>query len=155
MRILVFSDSHGDEAAVLQAVRAQPTAEIVIHLGDGEHDTEEARRSFPDKMFLQVRGNCDFASRLSPTEVRLINGVRLFFTHGHLYNAKFGEDALKEAARQQNADVVLYGHTHRATAYYEDGLYVLNPGSVRGSYGSYGILDITESGIMTNLISFR
>lgn len=35
---------------------------------------------------------------------------------------------------------------------YDDGLYVMNPGSLRGAYATYGILDITEAGIVTNIV---
>ena len=152
LRILVLSDSHGDEQAVLSAVREQPMAELVVHLGDGEADLIEARAMFRSKMFLQIRGNCDYASSLPAVDTMLVQGFRLFFTHGHLYDVKFGEERLQEAARAANADVALYGHTHVAYTKYEDELYLLNPGSVRGRNGSYGLLDLTEAGIVTSIV---
>ena len=154
LRLLVVSDSHGDVRALVRAVRSQPDAAWVIHLGDGEQDVEEAQRFLKEKRVMQVSGNCDFCSSLPAVGSILLNGVRIFFTHGHLYGVKGGDSRLKAAARAQGADVVLYGHTHVATAYYEDGLYVLNPGSVRDR-GSCGVVDITEAGIVTNLIRER
>ena len=62
MRILVVSDSHGNDGNLRRAILAQPKAEVVIHLGDGEEELLRAKRSFPEKMFLAVRGNCDYAS---------------------------------------------------------------------------------------------
>ena len=59
MRILVVSDTHGNDSSLRRAILAQPKAEVVIHLGDGEEEVQRARGSFPEKMFLQVRGNCD------------------------------------------------------------------------------------------------
>ena len=56
------------------------------------------------------------------------------------------------AAREQKADILLFGHTHNAMTDYDDGLYVMNPGSLRGAYATYGILDITEAGIVTNIV---
>jgi len=152
LRILVLSDSHGDASAVLRAIREQPKAELVLHLGDGEEDMAEARALFRDRMFLQVRGNCDFASALPATDTMMVKGIRLFFTHGHLYSVKCGDDRLREAARSCHADVALYGHTHMAETDYEDGLYLMNPGSVRGANGSYGIVDITDAGIVTAIV---
>ena len=59
MRILVVSDTHRNVRNLREALLQQPTAEIVIHLGDVEEDVQLLRHSFPEKMFLQVRGNCD------------------------------------------------------------------------------------------------
>ena len=51
MRILVVSDSHGNDGNLRRAILAQPKAEVVIHLGDGEEELLRAKRSFPEKMF--------------------------------------------------------------------------------------------------------
>ena len=59
------------------------------------------------------------------------------------------------AARERKADILLFGHTHVPMQDYDDGLYVLNPGSLHGANASYGILDITPAGIMTNLLTLR
>ena len=48
MRILVMSDTHGDAAALRRALLAQPKAEVVIHLGDGQEDLDQVRFSFSD-----------------------------------------------------------------------------------------------------------
>ena len=66
MRILVVSDSHGNDGNLRRAILAQPKAEVVIHLGDGEEELLRAKRSFPEKMFLAVRGNCDWGSACPP-----------------------------------------------------------------------------------------
>ena len=60
--------------------------------------------------------------------------------------------------KKQNCDIMLYGHTHIAYEKYIDGLYVFNPGSAgRGGYdgNSYGLLEITESGIMTSVAKIK
>ena len=38
MRILVLSDSHGDFFSMKKAIESQPTAEVVVFLGDGHID---------------------------------------------------------------------------------------------------------------------
>ncbi len=152
MRVLVLSDSHGDSSALRRAILAQPKAEVVIHLGDGEQDLQRARPSFPEKMFLQVRGNCDWGSELPVTGTWEMEGVRVFYTHGHAYGVKSGLYNAVCAAREQKAQVLLFGHTHRALTDYEDGLYIMNPGPLSGWQASYGTLDITPQGIVTNVI---
>ena len=152
MRILVVSDTHGDTAALHQAIFSQPAAEIVIHLGDGEYDVQQVRASFPQKMFLQVCGNCDVGSRLPATGEFTAEGVSIFYTHGHLYHVKWEQSSILEAARQHGAGILLYGHTHVPVSTYENGLHILNPGSLRGFNGSYGFIDITPQGIVTNIV---
>ena len=83
MRILVVSDTHGNDSSLRRAILAQPKAEVVIHLGDGEEELLRAKRAFPEKMFLAVRGNCDFGSDLPLTEEFTAQGVKIFYTHGH------------------------------------------------------------------------
>ncbi len=157
MRILVVSDTHGNADNLRRAILAQPQAEIVIHLGDGEEETNLIKRSFPEKMFLQVRGNCDWGSSLPvkgeyTVEEESGRRCKIFYTHGHLYNVKSGLYNIVCAAREEKADVLLFGHTHEAMTDYEDGLYLMNPGSLKGWKPSYGILDVTPQGIVTNLM---
>lgn len=152
VRILVVSDSHGMEMNLRQAVLSQPTADIVIHLGDGAAEAERVKNSFPDKMFLQVRGNCDWMAALPNAGTYTAEGAKIFYTHGHVYNVKSGLYTAVCAAREQKANVLLYGHTHEALTDYDDGLYIMNPGALSGWKASYGILDITPQGIVTNVI---
>lgn len=152
MRILVVSDTHRDRYALRRAILAQPTAEAVIHLGDGADEAEEMKLNFPEKMFLLVRGNCDWGSTLPPEGVAEFAGKRIFYTHGYTYNVKYGTYEAVSAARAKKADVLLFGHTHNAVTEYENGLYIMNPGSLSGSTGTYGTLDITPAGIVTNIV---
>lgn len=153
MRLLVISDTHGDENALRRAVEAQPDASVVIHLGDGLREAESVAAAFPDREFHLIRGNNDGGTEHSQPAGELLvrGGRRLFLTHGHRYRVKWGlYDALC-AAREQDADVLLFGHTHRPLMDYEDGLYLMNPGSL-GYGGSCGILDITPAGIVPSLL---
>jgi putative phosphoesterase len=152
LRILVVSDTHRDRAALRQAVLSQPKAEAVIHLGDGAEEAEEMKRDFPEKMFLLVRGNCDWGSTLPTEGLAAFAGKNIFYTHGYTYRVKLGLYDAVSAARRKKADVLLFGHTHSALTEYRDGLYVMNPGSLNGSRGTYGTLDITPAGIVTNIV---
>ena len=66
MRILVVSDTHGSDSDLRRAILAQPKAELVIHLGDGEEEFLRAKRSFPEKMFLGVRATAIGAPTCRP-----------------------------------------------------------------------------------------
>ena len=138
-----------------RAILSQPKAEIVIHLGDGEQECARTKAHFPEKMFLQVRGNCDWASALPTEGEYTVDNVRIFYTHGHAYGVKSGLYTAVCAAREHKAQVLLFGHTHKALTDYEDGLHIMNPGSLSGWNGSYGTLDITPQGIVTNIVRLQ
>jgi len=158
MRILVASDTHGRWGRLSQAVLSQPKAEVVIHLGDGENDLENVRFEFPEKMMTGVAGNCDYMSKLNGFDTITIEGKKIFFTHGHRYDVKYGYGRVIEAARRMGADICLFGHTHIPVAEYHDGLYIMNPGSLgepRSGVPTYGIIDIVQGGIVTNIVKLN
>ncbi len=155
MKILVFSDTHGDSYAIQRALISQPKAEVVIHCGDGADEFQKMKLLFPDKAFYMVKGNNDLGYRLPPTLDLVFEGKRVFVTHGHFFNVKWGLQNLIMAANDRKADIVLFGHTHMTEESYHDGLYVFNPGACYGRRASYGILEITQQGILTNIITFR
>ncbi len=152
MRILVVSDIHGNGRALAKAVEQQPEARTVLFLGDGLRQAEDAADRYPDRTFYMVPGNCDLASTLPPVRQETFGGRRFYFTHGHVYDVKYGLYRLEMAARQAEAQVVLFGHTHSPFEDYVDGLYMLNPGSL-GYGGTYGYVDVTPGGVMTGIVS--
>lgn len=154
MRILVFSDSHGSGRAMQKAIDDHPEAEHIIFLGDGEEEFDELPLFYAGRNFYAVRGNCDWHSK-KPTQLLIsLGGKKIFASHGHVQNVKYGYEGLIAAAKSQGADIALFGHTHRAVEFYDDGLYVMNPGSISrpaSGHSSYGIVDITPAGIMTSI----
>lgn len=148
MRILVVSDTHGDVRNFEAVLRKHRDARVVIHCGDGADETHEMKILFPDRCFICVRGNCDFSCEYPNIETITLEGKKLFITHGHVYNVKSSLLNLSLAAREAGAQMAIFGHTHRALELYEDGLYFLNPGSLRGYEGSYALADVTEQGIL-------
>ena len=152
MRVLVLSDTHRDRYALREALLRQPKAEVLIHLGDGAEEAQELCAGLPGKAFYQVRGNCDWGSALPPVGEYTAAGVKIFYTHGHLYGVKSGQYTIVCAARERKARVLLYGHTHNALEDYDDGLYLLNPGSLNSWEATYGTVDITPQGIVTNIV---
>jgi putative phosphoesterase len=74
-------------------------------------------------------------------------------THGHLYGVKTGLDALINAGRLRRADVVLFGHTHRA--YREDfgGMLLVNPGSIGMGAKTYAVFSVEHGGISCRIIN--
>ena len=155
MRILVISDSHGRTAAIDKILSEQPDAEYVFFLGDKTSDIEDFEFIYPQKQFFVVCGNCDYCSSYPSVSVANVCGKRILFTHGHNFSVKYGTQRLLAAAKENNYDIVLFGHTHIPTTLYEDGVYLVNPGSCgnsREGAPSYAVIDITDSGVMPIII---
>lgn len=155
MRIVVISDSHGAIKPVQDVIFKQTEAKHVFFLGDGLRRLEHLPNIFHDKQFYFVAGNCDFWSLHKTSDMVVLGGKKIFFTHGHIYNVKHSTSRLEAAAISRSADIVLYGHTHIPDITYRDGLYIINPGSIahaRSGRNSYAVIDITEAGIVPNII---
>lgn len=152
MKLLIFSDSHGDTYRMRELIARYDDVNVVCHLGDGEREFSYLQSEFPDKTFYGVRGNCDLASDAPALRLEILGGKRVLMTHGHLHGVKGGVYRYSLAAKEQNADLALFGHTHIPYEGYDDGLYLLNPGSIRE--GRYGMVDISPAGIVTRLLRF-
>lgn len=155
MRIAVISDSHGHGHIVDRIIRRERTAEAIIFLGDLTSDIEDFTYEYTDKRFFIVSGNCDYFPSYPYSAVANIGGVNIFITHGHTLGVKGGTGALSTAARQSDCQIALYGHTHVSNIKYEDGLYIVNPGSCarsRDGGNSYAVIDIRENGILPSII---
>lgn len=154
MRVLVVSDVHGDFRGFCEAIEQQPTARTVLFLGDGLRQAEDAADLYPNRDFYLVPGNCDMGSPLIPIRQETFGGKRFYFTHGHRHDVKYTLYRLEMAAREAEADIALFGHTHQPYEEYVDGLYLFNPGSLR--YGrTYGYVDVVGGGIRTAVVELR
>lgn len=151
MRLLVLSDSHGNCRAVRRALEAQSDVRHVVFLGDGLREIEDVADEEPGRVFYTVPGNCDFGATALPVREETFGGMRVMFTHGHLHRVKYGLEPLCVAAQARQAGLVLFGHTHQPLFRYEEGLYLVNPGSV-GKDGRYAVVDIVSGGVMANLL---
>ena len=108
----------------------------VIHLGDLQSDAAELTYVYPKLPICMVPGNCD-GWTMDPLKKQItLAGKRILLSHGHLWGVKKGYEAAVADARAVGADILLFGHTHRALCQQlEDGLWMMNPGASRSSYG--------------------
>lgn len=139
MKLLVFSDSHGETGPMLRAAR-EKRPDALAHLGDHTRDALALRRAFPELPLWSVRGNCDWDDRRTPESAQFeLGGVSVFACHGHRYGVKTGLDALLNAGYFSGAKLVLFGHTHDALCERIGELLLLNPGSARRTYAEVEI----------------
>ena len=132
MKILVVSDSHGDNQTLKDIAKKHPNMDYYLHLGDSESDEYTI---FP---FVSIRGNCDFY----PFQEQLL----LQTPYGKLYacHKPYGKDKF---LHENNIKIFLHGHTHIRRDEKIGDLYIFNPGSISFPRDfkdkSYMILDIT------------
>lgn len=163
MKILVFSDSHGNPKYLAAALREHKgTVDLAIHLGDGLSDMERAGDLLEGVATATVIGNGEqfFERRLwedVPDETVISpDGVRILCCHGHKYRVKHGLSSLAEHAEQIGADLVLFGHTHDPFDGWEKTpsgklIRFFNPGSVGLGYpASYGIVETVGGKFITS-----
>ena len=153
-RVIALSDSHGDKAglraAVEQALRVGPV-HAVAFLGDGLSDFAAVQPILTEAGALchAVRGNNDWSSREERAVCFVVNGVRFYACHGHEWHVKYGLDRLYYAAMECQAQVALYGHTHRPQIDLERGMYLINPGAVCDRFGggvAYADIRVADNG---------
>lgn len=155
MKILVVSDTHRDFDSLYNLILNTPEAQTVIHLGDGEEELFKVRELFKDKKFINVKGNCDVNSSSPETRIETINNKKIFITHGHKYKVKSNLYNVLMAAKQESADILLFGHTHTPFIDTYDSVQIMNPGSLGDLTKSYGILDLTGSEIVAGLFNYQ
>ena len=148
MKVLVVSDTHGRDESLEMAVALEQPFDYLIHCGD-----VEVREFFIEALAecpcTIVAGNNDFFSELPREEEFFVGGSHIFITHGHYYYVSMNENRLKEEAKGRGVDIAMYGHTHRPALSQEDGVTILNPGSIAyprqtGRKASYMIMEVQD-----------
>ena len=153
MIIYVFSDSHGYANNMLEAIKNEQP-DMIIHLGDGTSDLAVVAMQYPDLPVECVRGNCDRFSTALMELNTTIEGKRFYAVHGHMFDVKRDPEIrrLKMAAMENDADIVLFGHTHMPYKDRSWAMEILNPGSCGEiSMPTYGIITIANNAIKTEI----
>jgi len=120
----LISDTHG---LIRPGVHAALTGvELILHAGDvgGSAILDELRLIAPVKAVL---GNTDPPGEpgLAEEIVLEVGGLRVHVSHGH----EVGSPTPAKLAVRYDADVVVYGHTHRPLVTQHDGRLFVNPGA--------------------------
>lgn len=170
--ILVISDTHGDYDVLCDIIEEfGHISDALVFCGDGVCDicsyiqdayVDESLQEHLPPVVAIAKGNGDSeknqiikpktfetpASRKILTAPNTIlftaAGRNIFAAHGHKYYVDYSLDSLAVTAKNLDADLIFYGHTHRP--YWEEtsGTLYLNPGSCSrprgGSPASFAIV---------------
>lgn len=149
MRIGVISDTHGDMAAVKKAANAVGLVDLWLHAGDYSQDACYLNELTGVRV-ISAKGNCDGQAAAKIDEFLDIGGLMVWLTHGHRYRVKQGLSDLRYWAKQYEAAIVVYGHTHLPELTHDDDVLFFNPGSplsASGHRSTCGVINIEGNDI--------
>lgn len=150
-RIGLISDTHGRvRRAALRALRG---CAVVLHAGDvGGPGVLDALRALAP--VHAVRGNVDdpFQPDLAEHVELTIAGCRVHVVHGH----QWGSPTPERLAGAIDAEVIVFGHTHRALVRSVGRTLVVNPGSAGpsrfGLPATVGFLELAPGRVAATVV---
>ena len=124
-------------------VLQQKLPDELLFLGDGETDLIPVRTKYPELTIHHVRGNCDAFSTARLQMTIQSRRKRIFLCHGHTLRVKSSLDLLVQTAFSEEADVVLFGHTHVPCTGVSMAMDLMNPGTIGDVPDpTYGVLSV-------------
>jgi len=164
VRFLIIGDTHVPDRAEsipewVKDVVESKDYDAILFTGDATeysvvHYLERHGRTYA------VRGNID-AVELPRFRIIDAEGHRIFLFHSTEVRPRGDPDQLLEYGRTAGADIVVFGHTHRRTAYVHGKVLFVNPGTATGAWGgatpgepeSIAFLDLEEKGAMVRILT--
>ena len=131
MKILIVSDSHGNDGILRELYNMYPNMDYYLHAGDSQ---SSSMTIYP---FDSVLGNCDYYD--------FDMNRKIYTPIGYLLMRHYPKYTKEEV---KDVKFFVHGHTHSARIYKENDLYIICPGSVSlprdGTNGTYVIIEINE-----------
>ena len=120
----LISDTHGQLRADVHTAFAG--VELILHAGDvgGSEILRELELIAPTRAVIgntDPPGDPDLVERIDIT----VGGVKIHVSHGH----EVGSPTPAKLLERYDADVIVYGHTHKQLVVKADHRWVVNPGA--------------------------
>lgn len=150
MKVLIVSDTHGRDHYLVKTLERVNPIDLLIHLGDFEGGEEYIKSIAPCPTEL-VSGNNDFFNGLPKDKIISIGKYTVMLTHGHRYGVNYNTNTIRDAAKKNKADIVMFGHTHVPMLDLSSNIWMINPGSLalprqHGRIPTFIIMDIDSKG---------
>ncbi len=153
MKIVVISDTHGNQKFLRKALINENTFNYVFHLGDDFDDLDFNEDVIGGADVLRVPGifHPGYLDRSIPAKQAIsINDISMLLIHNI-------NDLVKI---QSDVKIVFYGHTHKPAIDSSGGVYFVNPGHLkqehhRGSDASYLVVAIEGKEIVFSFKTLR
>jgi len=128
----------------------------VIALVRGNNDARIAALSFDISKYNQevIDKALLKGSLLIPAKQLItVNGHNILITHGHLQGIDISFSSIINLTKEENCSTVIHGHTHIPYELNEDGIKIINPGSITQPRGgmppAFAILTVEKDFIDT------
>ena len=145
MRILLISDSHGNNEAVDELIAKWPNVDLYLHAGDSE---SHPRSVYP---FRVVRGNRDYSFDMEDELLIPTPFGNILMRHKKEISPK--------KLQEKDVKIFIYGHTHIPECTKRKGVAFINPGSLaypRSEYGpTYMVLDLNKDYVNVTLYAYE
>lgn len=157
MRLLVVSDSHGNSQILDELIsKYHEQVDAFVHCGDSELTSSNLVWSMMDT----VAGNCDYDPAFPQTIVKRDYDYPYLMVHGHRHDVRWTLDQLASLAKQEQVKFVFYGHTHILDFAEQDGIYFINPGSIKSPRGTfyektYCIVEANQKNVKINVFNHQ
>jgi len=129
LEIIIVSDNHSEKSGLEKVLEHHADANYFLHCGDSNLQPKLDLI----KPFITVKGNTDFWQEYQNDEIiELTTGEKIWMTHGHRFSVNSGTDKLVKYAEIMNPSptIILYGHTHKVDVKMQNGILLINPGSI-------------------------
>lgn len=130
MKIGITGDTHGRIESVRSLLKVIQPVDYWFHTGDYSQDARflQLRTNLP---LAVVSGNTDKPEgRANIDEFPVLEGYKIWLTHGHKYLKGQGIEELVWWARILEVNIVVFGHIHRPIVEWFGDILVINPGSL-------------------------
>lgn len=157
MKILVIGDTHEQLNKIREIFPKLTNLDLIAHTGDRLENGRALEREFGIPV-VAVKGNCDGSYSADDFEIIETDYGRILLTHGHMQHVNYRLDNLYYKAMEENCKAVFFGHTHKALVTEEDGIYLVNPGSLSqprdDSDGSYAIVRTSPDSFEASIVYY-
>lgn len=129
MKVLILSDTHRQNTKMWQIIEHEKPFDLLVHCGDIEGTDDELymRAEAPVQI---VAGNNDYCYDYEDDKIFNIGKYRVLLTHGHRYHIYRNILPLYYLAKQNNVDIVMFGHIHIPVIETDGSVTLINPGSL-------------------------
>ncbi|MGO5073893.1 metallophosphoesterase [Clostridium sporogenes] len=163
MKIGVISDTHMDKhtSKIDKLIdKCFKDVDLIIHLGDftSPRVLEKIKKK---KKVIGVWGNNDrgrLRQELKEKEIVTLNGYKVGLFHGH-GTEKNTLDRVYNIFKDDNVDIILFGHSHQPMIKTKNKTLIINPGSpskkIRERWFSYVVLSLKKDKIEAKICFYN
>ncbi len=151
-RVLIVSDTHGNNDNLRAAVKKAGKIDLAFHAGDIHCRPSEIETITRVPTYV-VRGNNDYDPNMHNEIITYVGTHKVMMVHGHRHNAYMGLQTLWYTAQRYECDIIIFGHTH-VPVIDEGDVTIINPGSLTlprqiGHAKTFIIMEIDDDGNVT------